>query len=107
MPPTDPTKRPANSAGNRDAESRQREADRGPSPTPEKVDFGAFVSSHVRSSADRLKRGTDTTSSSSTRPPASELDPDVPGTPSPHPGVIQNRLLPRPATGPDATGVTQ
>ena len=72
MPPTDPTKRPANSAGNRDAESHRRAAERGPSPTPEKVDFGAFVSSHVRSSADRLKRGTDTTSSSSTRPPSSD-----------------------------------
>lgn len=95
MPPTEPTKRPANSAGNRDAESLQREAGREPSSGPEKVDFGAFVSSRVRSSADRLKRGTDTPSSSSTRPPSPGSESRRAGKPR---AASENELEPAPSS---------
>ncbi len=69
MPPTDPTRRPASSSRGRDAQPAPRDAEQDQSPDAEKVDFGAFVSSRVRSSADRLKRGTGT---ASTGPPAAD-----------------------------------
>jgi len=61
MPPTDPTDRPADSAGGREARTGSSQTGTGGgSGAPEgsgKIDFGAFVSSRVKSSADRLKQG--------------------------------------------------
>jgi len=61
MPPTDPTDRPEDASGGREArpDSSQTAAGSGSGEPegPGKIDFGAFVSSRVKSSADRLKQG--------------------------------------------------
>lgn len=85
MPPTDPTDRPEDASGGRGTrpDSSQTGGDSG-SGAPEgsgKIDFGAFVSSRVKSSADRLKQGRGDTPGATSGSSASDPGAEPPSRP--------------------------